>query len=158
MKTWHEAMQGRGLDSYENYGGDTDHKDMLVFLGRNRDSDILQESNFTVALEALGGESETVQVHRFGHWACGWIELILIQPGTEGVQLADDMLLRIEDYPVLDEEHYSSMEYHKVMDYWESCSLRERMYLCRDFNISFLAARHDDLPMLDDELYQGLAE
>lgn len=38
-------------------------------IGRNRDSDLLAESNWDEAFRLLGGESEQVQVHRFGHWA-----------------------------------------------------------------------------------------
>jgi hypothetical protein len=34
----------------------------FVFLGRNRDSDLLTLSNFDCALKAIGGESDTVRV------------------------------------------------------------------------------------------------
>ena len=112
MKTWHEHMTSRGLDSYDNYGGSTEHKDMLVSLSRSRDSDLLSESNFEVALKKLGGESDSVQIHRFGHWACGWLEHILIDPKDEkAVDLAKEIESSLEDYPILDEEHHSEMEY-----------------------------------------------
>src|SRR5262245_4928699 len=53
---------------------------LLAPCSRNRDSSLLEQSNFDVCLKALGGESETVEVHRFGHWGCGWFELILVAP------------------------------------------------------------------------------
>jgi len=40
---------------------------LVVPVSRNRDSNTLAESNFDAALEMLGGESDTVEVHRFGH-------------------------------------------------------------------------------------------
>ena len=44
---------------------------LILPTTRNRDSDLLSESNFTVALRELGGEGDKVEVHRMGHWACG---------------------------------------------------------------------------------------
>lgn len=46
-----------------------------VFL--NRDSTAAQIRRFNSTVKRLGGESDTVEVHRFGHWANGWFELIL---------------------------------------------------------------------------------
>jgi hypothetical protein len=79
---------------------------MLVApVGQNKNSAALTRSNFTVALEQLGGESDTVQVHRFGHWGVGWHELILIDPAdTDAVKIAEDIEAVLQDYPVLSEE------------------------------------------------------
>ena len=112
MKTWDDCMKEKGnLDEYSNYGGSTDHKNLLVFLGRNRDSDLLTISNFETALKLLGGERKAVQVHRFNHWACGWIELILISPKAKGkIALAEKMLKDLENYPVLDDDDFSRRE------------------------------------------------
>lgn len=112
MKTWHECMTGKGLDNYSNYGGSTEHKDMLVLLGRNRDSAVLTNCNFDIALEMLGGESGAVQVHRFNHWAVGWVELILIDStDKEKVKIAEDIECSLADYPVLDDSAFSEAEH-----------------------------------------------
>jgi hypothetical protein len=93
-----------------------------VFMTQTRDSAALERSNFAVALEALGGESEHVQVHRFRHWACGWFEIILISP------LASDFIKRqaggiigaLSDYPVLNDEHFSQLEREEADRLWYS--------------------------------------
>jgi hypothetical protein len=76
-----------------------------------RDSDALEESNFSVALQLLGDESENVEVFRFNHWACGWFEIILIRPETEAASVGEDVEARLQDYPVLDEMDWSMREH-----------------------------------------------
>lgn len=91
---------------------------LVVPVTRNRDSHSLAESNFAAALEILGGESETVEVHRFGHWGPGWFELILVHPSraSEAQGIAD----RLEDYPILDEEDASKREWEDYCEAWDS--------------------------------------
>jgi len=84
---------------------------------RTRDSDVLEESNFQSALDTLGGESETVQVHRFGHWGPGWYELILIDPNdAKAVAAAEDIEAALADYPILDEDDHSRREYELQLE------------------------------------------
>jgi hypothetical protein len=79
-------------------------------VGQNRDSDYYCQSNFQVALERLGGESDTVIVARASHWACGWVEHILVhESDEERLGIARDIINEIEDYPILDEDHYDSL-------------------------------------------------
>jgi len=123
MKTWDECMSGGGLDGYQNYMGETDHKDMLVApVGRSRDTECaIALSNFYVFLEALGGESETVQVHSFNHWGCGWFEIILIDPADkEAVRLAEDMEAGLSDYPVLDDQAMRNIEMEQQEKSWDN--------------------------------------
>ena len=121
-----------------------------VFLGRHRDSDTLTESNFEVALAQLGGESDTVQIVREGHWAVGWVEWIAIhESDTEARDKAQDMLDSLADYPVLDESEWSEREYEAMQDFWESCDIRHRMELLEDTGISMFAARRDYFPQDD---------
>lgn len=98
---------------------------LVAPVSRNRDSGVLDQSNFAVAVERLGGESETVEVHRFGHWACGWYEIILVHPSKA------DLLRRIEDaleeHPVLDEDRHAQAERDAIEDAWSELSLRERI-------------------------------
>jgi hypothetical protein len=91
--------------------------DFGVFLSQTRDSDAYERSNFRIGLARLGGESESVQVHRFGHWACGWFEIIVVRAGTEAYRMAEEMLERIRDvYPLLDEEDATALEYEENTD------------------------------------------
>jgi len=127
--------------------------DYFVFLSQNRDSDRLTRSNFTCGLEALGGESETVHVVREGHWAVGWVEWIAIhESDTEALKLADSMARKIDGYPVLNEDHWSELEWNEAQDYWSSMSVRERAALCADAGVSIFAARHEYIPQ-DDSGY-----
>lgn len=106
----HKMNSSQGLDGRANYMGE-DHGDFVVVIGRNRDSNMLDESNFAAALEMLGGESSTVKVERFGHWGCGWFELIMVSPGApRKLQTAFEIKRALEHYPVLDDADYSERE------------------------------------------------
>ena len=160
MKTWDKAMKSGGLDSYANYIGSHDYKDWVMFLGRTRDSDTYERSNFECGLKAIGGESDTVHIVGFGHWACGWIDEIMIDPkDTEAIKKAEQVLSDLEDYPIVNEDHHSELEYTEVSDYWANMSVGERMDICVDNDISIFSARRDYLPQDDDgSLYDSLRD
>lgn len=92
-----------------------------VGLSRSRDSDLLAQSNFDALLERLGGESiddesETpaVVVARASHWACGWVETILIhETAADAVEVLRTAMQDLEDYPVLDEGDFSEREFEE---------------------------------------------
>lgn len=118
-----------------------------VFLCRNRDSGALTRSNFDCALAAIGGESETVEIVRESHWACGWIEWIAIHQDDEtALKAADDIMARLADYPVVNEDDWSRLEFEEACAFWESLSVRGRAEYCKRADISIFAARHDYLP------------
>ena len=89
-----------------------DRGDWLMFIGRTRDSGLLENSNFDAALKALEAiDSDGVAVESASHWACGWVENILIDPSKPAlVQEAEEMEAALADYPVLDESDYSERE------------------------------------------------
>jgi hypothetical protein len=133
----------------ENYSGEV-WPGYYVFLGQNRDSDSLTRSNFTCALKAIGGESETVEVIREGHWACGWIEYIAIhQDDEKALKIADEIMSDLESYPVVNEDHWSNLEYEEACDYWEKMTVRDRAEYCARADISIFAARRPYLPQDD---------
>lgn len=105
--------------------------DWWVVLLRNRDSDCIAESNFAAALDTLGGESETVEVHRFRHWGVGWFELLLVSPDREADARA--IADRLAEYPVLDEDDLSRRELETAAGTWAECySVRERIQWMRE--------------------------
>jgi len=110
-----------------------------VFLGQNRDSDCLAQSNFICGLRELGGESETVLVIREGHWACGWIEWIAIhQDDAQALEIADEIAAALSDYPVLDDSHFSDLEQQEADRVWESCyDAQDRIDYIRRFRNQF---------------------
>ena len=94
---------------------------LLAPVSQTRDSGELDQSNFAVALEMLGGESETVEVHRFGHWGPGWYEIIIVDPAdTARVSILETIADRLENYPVLDEDDYSNREWDSFVDQWQA--------------------------------------
>ena len=96
-----------------------DRQDWLVLdLIQTRDSGSLEESNFAAALRILGGESETVEVHRFGHWGPGWYEIILVHP--DRADDAEEIEASLENSCVLDEEDLSEREHEAYIEAWES--------------------------------------
>lgn len=127
--------------------------DYYVFLSQHRDSDTLTRSNFCEALQELGGETDTVLIVRESHWAVGWVEWIAIEKTDErALEKADNILQSLEDYPVLNEQAFSELEYNEACDYWESLSLQERVCLCQECGINIFSARHAYLPP-DDSGY-----
>lgn len=70
---------------------------LVLPCGRNRDSSLMEESNFDTALKMLGGESDNVEIHRFGHWACGWFEIIIVRPDTPQAAIAHQIESKLED-------------------------------------------------------------
>ncbi len=139
------------FDSAANYGSHTD-EDLTrsyVAIGQNRDSDALTRSNFQVIsteLEELGAE-----IHRFGHWACGWYELVLVHETNEkALRRADEWAAALEDYPVACDDHFSELETNESQDFWESMPLSDRMEACEKCNVSIFAARRDYPPSTDN--------
>lgn len=94
--------------------------DWLVVYGQHRDSEQLVRSNFRSILKALGGESRSVAIERFGHWAVGWVESILVSPGAKKkLERAQEVMEALRDYPVVDEEDYSQMQWDEFMGFAE---------------------------------------
>ena len=113
---------------------------------RTRDSRSLEESNFRSFLKRLGGETEDIEVHRFGHWGPGWVEIIIVRPGTDAHITAGLIQDALESYPVVDEDDYSELEFERISEYWESLGTEERIDSCQRAGDSIFAARHDSIP------------
>ncbi len=106
-----------GIDSFDNFIGD--HREGWVQgLSRSRDSGLMPESNFSALLESLGGEKKgKVEVCRFGHWACGWVESIQVHTSAKKeLKILMDSLNALEDYPLLDESDYYEREAEEIED------------------------------------------
>lgn len=103
--------------------GLSEQQDWLVGpVSQTRDSGPLDRSNFECFVKAMGGESEDVQIHRFGHWGPGWFEIVLINPAKpELVKLAEEMENSLSDYPVLDEMDFSEKEHQEAEEVWRNC-------------------------------------
>jgi len=83
----------------------------ISLFGQSRDSDILEQSNHLTALNELGGETESVQVIRAAHWACGWVDSIQVAiTNVAATKKACELIRSYESYPVLDESDYAERQ------------------------------------------------
>jgi hypothetical protein len=103
----------------ENYIGES-YFDYYVLLSRNRDSGLMEESNFQSALKMLNGESDTVKIIRANHWAVGWIEMILIHESDKvSVDKGNEIEESLENYPILDEDDFYERESEKETEMYD---------------------------------------
>jgi hypothetical protein len=110
----------------------------IVPVGRNRDANELSESNFAVAVDMLGGESETVEIHRFGHWTNGWFEILIVDSeDSEKITIVDDIERSLENYPILDEMDFYQREWDSAVECWEIYGYSDFVSgICKQFNLS----------------------
>ncbi len=122
-----------------HYFGETWPDYYSAGVGRSRDSDCLEESNFATMLKSLGGESETVIVVRESHWAVGFVEWIAIHSTDEtALHIADEQKGRLEEYPILSEDDLSEREIEAAGEIWTKCySWQERIKYIRENRSQF---------------------
>lgn len=140
-RRWTTADPATGQKS--NYAGDT--VDGYTIATQTRDSDALVRSNFQVIAKDMG---DACEIHRTGHWACGWVEWLILPTNAseEDKAKAAQWLEDLDQYPVANDDHFSELEYTEAAEYWEHASLKGRMELCERHNVSIFAARRDDMP------------
>ena len=78
----------------------------LIVYSMNRDSDAVQTINF----DTMRAQFTECEVLNFGHWACGWVEYLIIPPGGAEEELAHKLHEKMEEYPILDEERLCHCE------------------------------------------------
>ena len=141
-----------------NYVGATWEGWFSSGFGRSRDSDALEESNFQVASAELLKLAEdaprtdvsaelleqlddclSVQIVRENHWAVGWIEWIAIHASNAAaLDLARELCERANDYPILDEDHFSRLESEQADEVWKGCfDVPERITYIRKHRSQF---------------------
>lgn len=125
--------KGLGLDDKQGW--------LVHPCGTNRDADALTRSNFEVSvrdLEKLCLNGEDYEVHRFGHWACGWFEIIIVRPDTACAKDARDTETALANYPVLSDEHFSETEQTEANETWANCYTdRQRLEYIRENESQF---------------------
>lgn len=116
----------------------------LVLYTQNRDSDVLTRSNYEVMSEDLGEGAESLSA---SHWACGWIEYLLVNPeDSEAVRKAEDWERALADYPVCDDYKFSEAEQQEADEVWANCyDAYDRIDYIRQFRNQFEFHDMDDL-------------
>jgi hypothetical protein len=113
--TSHDSA-GLGLDDRQSW--------LVAPCGTNRDAGAWTRSNWETQLASLG-DSDDVEVHRFGHWGPGWFEIAIVRPGSDAAKEAERIESALEDYPVLDDEHFSQTEREEADEVWSKCYTTE---------------------------------
>jgi hypothetical protein len=117
-------FQPTGLDSPRNYIAWDDSLDdkgnwFVSPCLISRDSGCLSQSNWEyceATYDALNENQEqtetwdSYEIHRFGHWACGWYEIMLIRPYTKCHEMALEIEAYLEHYCILDESDFCEKE------------------------------------------------
>lgn len=143
-----------GFDSNSNFIG-TIPTGYCIY-SQNRESSILELVNFKAILSDLGGEGEHVEIIRHKHWACGWIEYLLVSRNGP-IKLLDqcvEIVKKLNSYPVYDEEFYSTEQNKAVTEYWLNVSMRERIELCSEAGVSIFRARYYE--HMPDKVFENL--
>ena len=92
---------------------------------------------------------------RASHWACGWVEYVIVDKDAPQsvLDLAEELLSALADYPVVSDDIYSEKQYDAIYEYWQECGLKERMEWCKDSGESIFSARREDCipsPVFDE--------
>lgn len=117
----------RNFDGPEHIG-----ETHMISISQNRDSEALDRSNFAVVSEdMLSRFPEDCEVMRFGHWACGWVESLIVRvlktdykpslPAdwefTEAFEAIVEWSNALADYPIADEMHYSETAHNELIEF-----------------------------------------
>jgi hypothetical protein len=127
-----------------------DKQDWFVApVGLNRDSGDLAISNWEVTvreLEGISPEGENWEIHRFGHWLCGWCEIIIVMPGSPCNDAMNETLGALENYPILDEMDYCEREWEAIAEAWGYTDLGDKVDILSKHDLNIFAARRDEVP------------
>jgi len=130
-----------------DYHVETEYEDWYVapvMITRDTEEYSLDYSNYYSLLEILEKENEDDYTElSFGHWACGWFNIILIKPNTELYKKVEEIEKGLQEYPVINEENYSENYYYYAVNQWEDEYYREEY--CKENNIEMV----EDMEMPD---------
>src|SRR5690606_22515923 len=137
-------VKGGAMQSYKDFRptrfdhaglGAPDRQDWFVApCAHHRGADTLTEANWAeqlARLESADPEGNDHEVHQFGHWACGWFEIVLVRPGSNCEAVCRDLEKSICDYPVLNDDRYSELRWDQAAQFWAGLSTAERRRLLR---------------------------
>lgn len=140
------ANNWKSFDSYVRWEKLPDG--FAVVYTSNRDSDALTRSNARVIAKALDewidGNEGDVRDESSSHWACGHIDgfAIRVYDADGAVTLAftayAELVIGLEDSPVLDEDDFSREEQEEANQVWTNCySDADRIEYIRDNRSQF---------------------
>ena len=149
----------------DSYAGHNPIGDYTLY-GRTRDSSIMENSNYELILEELtdlaeqfdklrGDDEPFVYDFRAGHWACGWVEEIIIRQDApkQIIDRAKEVQAALSDYPVYSDDDYSERQWDEMFRYWNDIDIKERVEWLQESGESIFSARDDSY--IPESFYQS---
>jgi len=116
--------------SFESFGwheAPEDREEWCVVYTSSRDSELLTQSNAHVIdeeMKPLLGDYCSQETH--SHWACGYVDGYSIRCRDKDGEFSEpfkkwvELSVSLSDYGILDESHFSELEFEAAMEYIES--------------------------------------
>lgn len=102
-------LRGSAAESFAYWG---EREGWYIALSQHRDSDALDRSNWrTIAPPMLAAHPDDAAIESMSNWAVGWVEYLLVRPGTAAETAALEWRDNLADYPVADESDWSALEW-----------------------------------------------
>lgn len=98
----------------------------------------------TKELDAIDPEGNDHQINSYGHWACGWFEIILVRPGSECERACNEAEEYLSECGTLSEEDYQRVKQEDFEASWD-------MWLGRNAQASLIKAIEDAAPLFADD-------
>ena len=125
-------FQPTGFD-VKGKGADFENRDWLVStIQLNRDSGLIEKSNWLTLIDDLGAlepeGSHHWEIHRFGHWGCGWFEIVVLNPNSRDSRVLDQALKlesALQDYPILSEDRLQRLQLESFNDWVDDMGVSE---------------------------------
>ena len=103
------VLRGSAAESFAYWGT---RSGWYIALSQHRDSDALDRSNWrTIVPSMLAEFGDDAAIESMSNWAVGWVEYLLVRPGTAAEAAALTWRAKLDDYPAADDEDYSTLEY-----------------------------------------------
>ena len=104
-----EPIHSSAEHSFSYYGK---REGWLIGLAVHRDSDAIERSNWRVIVPPiLEAHPDDAAIERASHWLVGWVDYLLVRPGTQAATEAQEWADKLADYPLADEEDYGQLEW-----------------------------------------------
>jgi hypothetical protein len=117
-----------------------------------RDSDALARSNWEVITQDMQGRfPDACDVMHCTHWACGWIDHLMIDTqDSDAMRACVEWVNALADYPVADDEHFSETEWEEWEESWDSWGRSDVLHVLRELSPSCLLDEFGDVELSEE--------
>ena len=131
--------------------------DWYVVYVKLNGSEVIIRANFEAVKDRLGIFKE-YEIETSGHYIVGHVDFSIVPPNSASYCEAEKIEEELRDYPVLDDELYSKMEFDEAQECWEDMFPEDRIEFLKQYGGSIFAARRNDIGTLGDDIFDRLLE